>query len=169
MATTKKAPVKKAAAKKPALNKVVSKKLKSKKPATPLEKKLVFGCIAASVVAVIASLFIGVFFSPEKVAARKITYLAKDYYENYYYDKFVATIDKDFDKSFEKYKDSGFAPVYLRQLLLFDNERDAKYEKYFNIQNYSCNKNTTTVKFFPVEPYGKKDYKIEYTFSCNYE
>ncbi len=169
MATKKKTTVKKPVTKKAPLNKAVAKKLKSKKAPTPLEKKLVIIVLIVSSVVVLLSLFIGFFFNPQRVAERKLKYLAKDYYENYYYDKFVATLDGSEKNTFEKYAEIGFSPVYLRQLLLFDNERDASFEKYFTTSNYTCDKNSTKVQFFPTEPYGKTDYKIVYTFSCNNE
>ena len=160
---------KKTTTKKPALNKAVSKKLKSKKTPEPIEKKITLVCLVASIVIVAASLCIGFFFNPEVIAERKMKRLASDYYENYFYEKFVSTIGEgDFDEAFEKYNETGFAPVYLRQLLLFDNERNAEYEKYFNSVSYKCDKNATKIQVTPVAPYGKKNYKVNYTFSCNY-
>ena len=156
--------------KKPKLNQTISKKLKAKKAPTPVEKKITFGCLIVLIIVVIVSLFVGFFFNPERVAERKLAALAKDYYENYFYENFSETIERD-DKAeaFKKYEETGFAPVYLRQLLLFDNERNASFEKYFKNDRYSCDRSKTKVQFFPVEPYGKKDYTVEYTFSCNYE
>ena len=156
--------------KKPNLSKKVAKKLKSKKIADPVEKKITLICLIVSSAVVALSVFVGIFFNPQRVAERKLEELAVDYYENYFYDKFVSTVPKDEkEKVFKDYSEHGFAPVYLRQLLLFDNERDIGYEKYFNTTTYSCDRNATKVQIFPVEPYGKKDYRVEYTSSCNYE
>ena len=45
-----------------------------------------------SVVIVVISLFTYFFFNPEAVAKRDAAYLAKDYYETYFYDNFASTI-----------------------------------------------------------------------------
>lgn len=167
-AVKKQTVVKNTTSKKPKLNKVVAKKLKSKKAPDPIEKKITIVCIIVAAVAVVASLFIGFFFNSERVAQRKLAELAKDYYENYYYDKFMQTIDDEsLEEAFGKNEERGFAPVYLRQLLLFDNERNTKYEKYFSTSGYKCNKNETKIQIFPEAPYGKTNYKVEYVFSCN--
>lgn len=151
-------------------NKKVTNKLKSKKVAEPVEKKITLVCLIASLAVVLLSVFVGVFFNPQKVAERKLKKLAIDYYENYFYDKFVSAMPEGKKEDvFKDYSERGFAPVYLRQLLLFDNERDIGYAKYFNTTTYSCDRNATKIQIFPVEPYNKKDYYIEYTSSCNYE
>ena len=170
--TTNKKPAtkKKATPKKASLNKKVAKKIQSKKVADPVEKKITIICLIVSTIVVAASLFVGIFFNPEKIAKRKMEYLVADYYENYFYDNFVGTVeDDDSDKVFEKYAEIGFAPVYLRQLLLFDNRKHDDFNKYFTTKNYVCNKNVTRAQIFPVAPYGKTDYKVTYTYSCNYE
>ena len=156
--------------KKVSLSKKVAKKLKSKKTPEPIEKKIILACLIVSSCVVVLSVFVGIFFSPQRVAERKLEKLAADYYENYFYDKFASTVPEDEkEKVFKDYSEHGFAPVYLRQLLLFDNERDAGYAKYFNTTTYSCDKNQTKIQIFPVEPYGRKNYRVEYAPSCNYE
>ena len=169
--TTNKKPAtkKKTAPKKASLNKKVAKKIQSKKVADPVEKKITIVCLIASTIVVVVSLFVGVFFNPKKIAQRKMEYLVADYYENYFYDNFVDAIESDKEKVFKEYAETGFAPVYLRQLLLFDNRKHDDYNKYFTTKNYTCDKNVTRAQVFPVAPYGKTDYRVTYTYSCNYE
>ncbi len=105
-------------------------------------------------------------FNPERVAEEKIEELAKDYYENYYYDIFVSGLpEEDYATAFLTYHDYGFQRIYLRELLLFDNGRHADYRGYFDGQ-YFCNTNHTSIQIFPYPPYGKTDYEVKYTYDC---
>ena len=126
-----------------------------------------------STIAIIACLFL-VFFNagahiildPKRVSMNKIEELARDYYENYYYDSFVSSIpEEDFDTAFITYSEYGFPRVYLRELLLFDDGRHEKDRAYFDGEYY-CNTNHTSVTILPVFPYGKKDYEINYNYDC---
>ena len=117
-------------------------------------KFVTYGVIVSSVM-VALSLFVAVCFNPEAIAKRKFEFLAREYYETYYYEKF-----------FEK---TGFQPVPLRQLLLYKNGKNSGFKKYFEAGNFSCDKNTTTAKFYPEKPYGVKDYRVEFTFNCTDE
>ena len=68
-----------------------------------------------------------------------------------------------------KFEETGFQPVLLRQLLLYQNGKFAGYKKYFEREGYKCDKNKTSVKFYPVYPYGKKDYTVKYDYNCTKE
>ncbi|MBQ3309474.1 hypothetical protein IJG78_02240 [Candidatus Saccharibacteria bacterium] len=119
---------------------------------------LVFGNAIAHVV-----------FNPETAAKRELEKLAKDYYENYYYDSFTEnTPESELAIAFQSYEDYGFPPVYLRQLLLFDDERHAESRSYFSGQ-YFCNTNHTSVTFLPHAPYGKTDYTVNYKYDCEWD
>lgn len=128
---------------------------------------LVIVCVAI----VFADLFATKYCTPDKVAARKLEAMARDYYENYYYDKFVASIPADttLEEAMSNYTSGGFAKVYLRHLLLHDNEKNQGNERYFDTVSYICDKNETAIKIIPIEPFGKKDYTITYNFACNYK
>ena len=112
------------------------------------------------------SIFVTVYFDPKAVVERKFEFLAREYYENYYYDKFKAEIPEDkFLEKFESFSTTGLSSVLLRQLLLYNNKKYADYEKYFT-GDYNCDKNKTSAKFYPVEPYGKTDYNLEIDLVC---
>ncbi len=103
---------------------------------------------------------------PKRVSTNKIEELARDYYENYYYDSFVGSIpEEDFNTAFMTYSEYGFPRVYLRELLLFDNGRHADDRAYFDGEYY-CNTNHTSVIIMPTPPFGKKDYEIKYEYEC---
>lgn len=118
---------------------------------------LVFGNLAANA-----------YYNPERAAVRETEYLAKDYYENYYYDQLVtANSDKSLADIFGKYEETGFPRVYLRELLLFDNGRHAA-ERGFYTDSYVCNTNHTAIIITPYRPYGKTDYKVKYEYECQW-
>lgn len=119
---------------------------------------LVFGNVAARII-----------FDPERAAKRELESIARDYYENYYYDIFTESLPEDeLALALQTYSDYGFPPVYLRQLLLFDNERHAASRSYFDGQ-YFCNTNHTSVTYLPRAPYGKTDYTMTYKYECNWD
>lgn len=140
-------------------------------PVSDKAKKIITIGVVVSAVVVLMSLIAVNYFAPDKVAKRKLEAIATDYYENYYYDKFVASIpkDKNLETVMRDFDQDGFAQVLLRHLLLFDNERNKDFERYFETSSYICDKNTTAIKIKPVAPYGKKDYEVSYTLSCNYK
>lgn len=122
--------------------------------------------ICVAVVTVAVAVAARIFFSPENLAKRELEKIAKDYYENYYYEGFVLRDGEDPYVRAKEIQEVGTASVELSQLLLFDNERHAESGKYFSQKNYTCSKKTTTVKFYPVAPYGKTDYKVVYKYDC---
>ena len=116
---------------------------------------------------VIFTIILTTFFNSEAIAHRKSEKLAKEYYEEYYYGRFIETIDESvFDTKMKTFEETGLQPVTLRQLLLYQNGKNQAYKKYFATKDFNCDKNTTTAQFFPVYPYGVKDYTVEYKYSC---
>ena len=144
----------------------MTKQKKKFSPFAPTAKSMAIAAIVISIFAVVLSLIIRIFYNPADVAERKFEFLAKDYYENYYYEKFVATAGDDLDAAFERYANYGFAPVRLRQLLLFDGGRNESYEKYFNLTSYKCDTNASSVTYYPEAPFGKTNYRVVYNLSC---
>jgi len=113
------------------------------------------------------SLFVTVYYNPEAVAKRKLAELARTYYETYYHDKLVETIDSEkFEERMKSYGESGLQPVLLRQLLLYQNGKYSDYKQYFETDDFVCDKNKTSATIFPTAPYGAKNYKITYNYEC---
>ena len=126
-----------------------------------IARRVVTGQIVVSVLLVAGMVLANIYFSREAIALRTLETLAKDYYENYFYDKFLGGRE-DRTALFGGYAENGFGEVSLRQLLSFDGARLAEAEVDF----YDCNKKTTTVKITPVEPFGRKDYVLETKLDC---
>ena len=137
-------------------------------PAT--ERKFTTIGIIVSTVMVGVSVFVAVHFNAEAVAHRKFEAMAREYYEDYYYDKFMAEIDPEVkEERLKMYEVTGFQPVLLMQLLLYQNGKYSSYKGYFEKDGFSCDKNKTSAKFYPVAPYGKYDYTVKYDYSCTKE
>lgn len=130
-------------------------------------RKFVTLGVIVSAIMVGVSLFVTVYYNPEAVAKRNMDFLARTYYETYYYDKFVEAIDEDsFEERMRTYERTGLQPVMLRQLLLYNNGKYSSYKEYFENDSFKCDKNKTSAKFYPKSPYGPKDYRVEYEYSC---
>ena len=131
-------------------------------------KKIALTVIVAAAVVVAGSLWANQYFSPAGRASRELHALAKDYYENFFYDLLLRenSNDADLEKIFEPYVKHGMQPVLLRQLLLFDDSRHESSRKEFVNDSYKCDTNTTFVKITPVPPFGRTDWEAEYNLSC---
>ena len=105
------------------------------------------------------------YFTQENQLQREIEQLAADYYENYYYENYFLNIpESDRMTELQKYLEHGTNPVYLRELLNYDNNRDSEAAQIF--QSAECDTNTTSVRYFTEAPYGKTDFHTEYKLSC---
>lgn len=132
-------------------------------------KILILSIIILATIAVIASIICSIVLAPERLVKSKITNIATDYFENYYYEKlssspkFQQLTDKD--SVLEKYHTSGLSPIPLREFFFYDNG------KYQNEQNYLekyCDKDFTTIKFYLDPPYSRTSYHYDITYSCNF-
>lgn len=133
-------------------------------------RKFVTWGVIISAVMVGVSLFVSLHFNPERMGKRKFEELARTYYETYYYDKFMESIDpKVYNEKMTAYEKSGFQPVLLRQLLLYQNGKYSDYKGYFERDGFDCDKNATSAQFYPVKPYGRTDYTVTYEYKCDTE
>jgi len=120
-------------------------------------------CMLSVITAVIYNLF----SKPENIVKAKISEISSDYYENYLYKNFnfEKYSSEDFANFMQKYENVGLTTTTLRQLLLYDHQKNADVapllEKY-------CDENTTFIKFYPEQPYSKTSYRVEYTYSCEF-
>ena len=133
----------------------------------PHAKRITVGVIVVCLLTVLGAMFGLWYFTPDKVAYREIEKIARDYYENYFYDSYFGTLTGD-DRiaEFEKYITPGFAPTYLRQLLNYDNGKHQSSTPKFSDPSYFCDTNATKVIFYPYAPYGKTDYRMKIIMSC---
>ena len=127
---------------------------------TPVQK-ITLAIIILATLSVLAALICSIIFNPERMVKSTLSRLATEYYEDYFYPH----LSSDPAQALEKYTNTGLAKVTLRQLLLYDDEKNAEYQSLFD--KY-CDINNTSVQFFPIAPFGQSDYRIDYTYSCNF-
>lgn len=97
--------------------------------------------------------------TPEFLVKHRIENIAKDYYENYFYDSVPD------HEALDLYKDTGLARISLRQLLLYSDKKHATSLEFF--EKY-CDLEKTYIKIFPENPYERINYRVDYTYSCNF-
>ena len=139
----------------------------SRKPRNNPAKKVILFLIGSVMVLVGVYALVAVFMDPEAAVPRKIEFLARDYYESYFYDNFKDNLSSsNVDSVFEKHVEIGFSPVALRQLLLFENGKHSEEREY--LEKY-CDTNRTTVVIYPEAPFNKNNYHVKYNLSCQFE
>ena len=130
------------------------------------EKKNTKLYIVSILIVVLVLIVIGLLIAllgGEKRAERKLNSLAKTFYE-YYYEENEDKNDKDKIIVFlSNYASSGLT-IKLGDLETYLDTH--KVENYKALKK--CDKDKTKVTFYPVAPYGKKDYKIKTTLDCNF-
>lgn len=122
------------------------------------------GIVICSTLLIILALCMGFLKTPEEKAEAELEKIADAYYTEYLYPRLLGNLDNDPKAVLQVYYEIGVPTVYLRQLLHYNNDEYAGSEKYF--ERLECNTNTTGVKFFPVEPYGPRDYTVTYIWEC---
>ncbi len=133
-----------------------------KKRGGEAERITIIVVIIIAMLVVAAAIAIQLFNTPERSVKSKIENIASDYYENYFYKKIVKNGTTDV---IGKYKETGFARVYFRQFLLYDNE---KYASEAPLIKKYCDENSSFVIFYPDPPYGQTNYHVEYNYSCEF-
>ena len=130
-------------------------------------KKIIMSGIIIMVLAIIGLVAFDIYNMPDNRADREINRLAADFYENYFYDTYVESLNGgDVAEFLSKYKDRPMDPVYLRRLIVFSKENGGNADEIFKNDKYDCDTNSSKVVYQPVEPYGKKDYTYTVELSC---
>ena len=127
-------------------------------------QKIILIVIVSTIITVFIALICSLFLNPEHSTKSKISQLATEYYEDYFYPN-VFSGSKDMSEVLSRYTGTGLARVSLRQLILSNSSllpADA------NFIRQHCDENSTFVQFFPTEPYNKSDYRTEFTYSCSF-
>lgn len=132
-----------------------------------LSLMIVVTCLAV----VVAAIFVKNNLTSTKLANQKMEELARDYYENDFYKRFirdhVAVGQEDnLRQYFKKYTQLGFSPVKLRKLLDYSEKNNKDMLKYFSHDKFSCDTNGSYALIKPKEPYSVKDYKITFSLKC---
>lgn len=122
--------------------------------------------IGISAVTIAFTLIYSAIFDPSKLSQRELEKLANAYYVEYLYPHALGKYLDEPAAIMSEYKDAGLPIVRLRQLLLYNNGQFAASADKFSNQYYECDSNQTFVRYYPVEPYGPRDYTIKYGSVC---
>ena len=131
-------------------------------------RKVAIGVVGGVVLGVVVLVLEMIYWTPERVLERRLEVMARDYYENYFYDRLMETTGEEGAEGLARYRETGLAPVPLRQLLLSQDGKWKEMKAGFNNEKYSCDETKTTVQFFPVAPYNRGDYTLKTTRYCNF-
>lgn len=127
--------------------------------------------VAICLVIVIASVFVKKNVTSNNLANKKMEELARDYYENDFYKRFIRDHvtdeqEKDLTKYFERYTVVGFTPVKLRRLLDYSEKNNKDMQKYFSHEKFNCDTNSSYAIIKPKAPFSAKDYDLTVSLSC---
>lgn len=132
-------------------------KNKSKKSSPDqVAKRTIIAVICLAIITVIIAALCKFLLNDEKISKDSMNAMAAKYYENSLYESLTSDV-------MDKYSQRGFAPVYLRQLLIDESDQST-----VNLIRKHCDENTTSVKFYPDPPYDKKSYRMEFQYDCDF-
>lgn len=128
-------------------------------------------CTLLSIIGVCAvmigiAIFVGTFYNPEAHASKELEKLAKNYYIEYLYPQTLGKNINNPEKVLTKYAETGLASISLRQFLLYNNGKHYPSISVFQNNAYQCSLSKTFVRYYPVAPYGPRDFTVQYYPSC---
>ena len=143
----------------------MAKASKRKKGMSLTQKLIIFIIIFSSVLILFFTAFSFV-HTTENLVKSKLTHLASDYYENYFYANIAKSNDSNsISNVLQEYETVGLSVVHLRQLLLYSDQIDSGTIKFLTEH---CDENKTVIKYYPEPPFTKTSYRIDYTYSCDF-
>lgn len=143
-----------------------SRRLHLEPPKLSAPEYSLLGILAASCACIIAAFVAEASFDPARTAADAMSTLADDYYIEFLYPLTLGSHINDPAPILSKFTESGLPSVRLSHLLLYNNASHASYASYFNNKYYKCDTSHSYFSFYPVAPYGPRDYTVEYSPSC---
>lgn len=128
------------------------------------EDWILVGILGASVLMIICAFATQLIDTPAEQTEKELKHLADEYYVTYLYPRLLGNRRNEPAKVLAEYKDVGASTVYLRHLLHYNDDEYAGMAPFF--REVGCDTNRTSVRFFPVEPYGPTDYTAYYNIQC---
>lgn len=122
------------------------------------------GTVVACTLMVVIALCTQLRATPAEKMQKELERLADDYYITYLYPRLLGNLNADPAKMLAGYHEVGVGTTYLRQLLHYNNDENIASAQIF--RDLGCDTNRTSVRYFPIEPYGPRDYTVYYHFDC---
>ena len=102
----------------------------------------------------------------KKTYEKNITSMAKDFYENFYYDLVTKDLGKE---QIERFETNGI-DVTLSTLEKRNLKNKELVQKFKRINSdESCNKDNTKVMIYPKSPYDKQNYELKVILDCGFK
>lgn len=124
------------------------------------------GILATACLCIITAFLTIANFDPARDAERAMSNLAADYYIEFLYPRTLGSQINNPAPILSRYAEIGFPSVRLSHILLYNNGSHASYASYFNNKHYQCDTSHSYFRFYPVAPYGPRDYTVEYSPDC---
>ncbi len=105
--------------------------------------------------------FANLYFRRDAVAGRSFPEMGRRYYEDVYYDRFLAGRVAS-EEIFSDYVEDGFPAISLTRMLVEDGRSLAG--SVFE----GCDGRKSRVVITPVAPWGRRDYSIETVLDCDF-
>ena len=134
-------------------------------PLTWFERAML-GIIVACMVCITVSLCADAAFDPARDAKTALENLADDYYIEYLYPYVLGKQIDNPSAVLSDYQQVGLPIARLRQLLVYDKTKTGEYIQKISNDYVRCDTNITSIRFFPKEPYGPRDYEVTFMLSC---
>ncbi len=103
---------------------------------------------------------------PVKRSEHELTKLANSYYIEYYYPRVLGKYLYQPEEVLADYAAAGLPAVRLRQVLLSNDGKYSSSADAFSNAYYQCDTNDTYIRYYPVAPYGPRDYTVTYSTAC---
>lgn len=129
-------------------------------------ERAMLGIIVACMVCITVSLCADAAFDPARDAQNALENLADDYYLEYLYPYVLGNQIENPAPVLSEYQQVGLPIVRLRQLLVYDKTKTGNYIQKLSNEYVKCDTNMTSIRFFPKEPYGPRDYEVTFQLSC---
>lgn len=151
---------------KPAASTTKSKTGRVKRASFTWRERALLSMIGVSAAMIMLTLSLTAIYDPVKRSERELDRLAHDYYIEYLYPRALGEHINEPETILSDYTERGLPNVKLRQLLYYDEGKNAASLEAFSNIYYKCDTNKTYVRFYPVAPYGPTDFRTYYESAC---
>lgn len=157
---------KRSASAKPQARRNVRARSSTKHVAMTWREKTLLSLIATSAAMIAVTFAFSALYDPIKRSERELEKLADAYYIEYLYPSVLGKSLNQPETILADYVSAGMPSVRLRQLLLYNDSKYSDSASIFSNSYYHCDTNKTYIRYFPVAPYGPRDYTVKYGTAC---